>query len=410
VSEPRTVLTDADIAADPGTGRGGSAGTVLGKRPGRRPRPASLLAVAAAALLLVAPLYLDGSWLRLGLFAFAAAVGALGLTLLVGQAGQLSLGHSFFVAVGAYGYTFFAADRGGGAGPSGDGSPGAAAGLGLPPVVALVLAVLLAGAAGGAFSPIAGRLRGIYLGVASLGLVFVGLHILNNAEPLTGGAHGRDVPAFTLFGVTFDRVPGEALQVLGVPFGREEKLWYLAAALLVAAYLYYQNLVRGRPGRALRAVRDRELMAGIVGVPVARYKAYAFVVSSMYAGLGGVLLALVLGRVIPEAFGVALAIEFLAMVVIGGLGSAAGAVAGAAFVVCLPRILDRYAESLPFIASSSSISDSGGLEPAVVAQFAYGAAVIVLLLVEPGGVVAVGTRLRRRLRRGPSAPSHPQQG
>ena len=302
---------------------------------------------------------------------------------------------------------FFASDRGGN-GSGGDG-PGAAVGLGLPPVVALVLAVLLAGVAGWAFSPIAGRLRGIYLGVASLGLVFGGLHILNNAEPLTGGAHGRDVPGFVLFGLSFDRVPGEPLQVLGVPFGREEKLWYLVAALLVAAYLYYRNLVRARPGRALRAVRDRELMAGIIGVPVARYKAFVFVVSSMYAGLGGVLLALVLGRVIPDAFGVALAIEFLAMVVIGGLGSAAGAVAGAAFVVCLPRILDRYAEYLPFIASSSSISESGGLEPAVAAQFAYGAAVIVLLLVEPGGVVAVGSRLRRRLRRTPPAQSeHPK--
>jgi branched-chain amino acid transport system permease protein len=115
----------------------------------------------------------------------------------------------------------------------------------------------------------------------------------------------------------------------------------------------------------------------------------------------------VLGRVIPDTFGVALAIEFLAMVVIGGLGSAAGAVAGAAFVVCLPRVLDRYAEHLPFIASSSSISESGGLEPAVAAQFAYGAAVIVLLLVEPGGVAAVGNRLVRRLRLTPR-PAHPQ--
>jgi len=189
-----------------------------------------------------------------------------------------------------------------------------------------------------------------------------------------------------------------------VPFGKEEKLWYLALALTVVAYLYFRNLVRGRPGRALRAVRDRELMAGIIGVPVTRYKAYAFVVSAMYAGLGGVLFALVLGRVIPDAFGVALAVEFLAMVVIGGLGSAAGAVAGAAFVVCLPRLLDRYAEHLPFIASSSSISAPGGLEPAVAAQFAYGAAVIVLLLLEPGGIVAVGNRLARRLRRATSPP------
>src|SRR6185503_5724710 len=101
-------------------------------------------------------------------------------------------------------------------------------------------------------------------------------------------------------------------------------------------------------------VRDRELMAEIQGVPVVRYKAYAFVVSSMYAGLGGVLFALVLGRLVPDAFGVALAVEYLAMVVIGGLGSGAGAIAGAAFVVCLPKLLDRYAEHLPFIASSSS--------------------------------------------------------
>jgi branched-chain amino acid transport system permease protein len=391
VSDPQAVLTATSPDVDSGRPRSRAA------RRASRLRPGVLLALAVVAVLLLAPIYVDGSWLRTGLLAFASAVAALGLTLLIGQAGQLSLGHSFFVAVGAYGYTFFAADR-----TNSDAS--GAAGLGLPPALALALAVLLAGVAGLAFSPIAGRLRGIYLGVASLGLVFGGLHLLNNAEPLTGGAHGRDVPSFQLFGFTFDRVPGETLYVLGVPFGKEERLWYLALALLVAAYLYYRNLVRGRPGRALRAVRDRELMAGITGVPVARYKSYAFVLSSMYAGLGGVLLALVLGRLIPDAFGVALAIEFLAMVVIGGLGSAAGAVAGAAFVVCLPRVLDRYAEHLPFIASSSSISQAGGLEPAVAAQFAYGAAVIVLLLLEPGGVAAASNRLVRRLRR---LPRHP---
>jgi branched-chain amino acid transport system permease protein len=382
VSDPNAVLTAPSTGLDAGAAR-----RVTARVP-RRVRPGAVAGSFVAVALLVAPVYVDAAWLRMGLFTAAAAVAALGLSLLLGQAGQLSLGHSFFVAVGAYGYTCLAADRG-----------GEATGLGLPPVVALVLAVLLAGLAGLAFSPIAGRLRGIYLGVASLGLVFVGLHVLGNAEPLTGGAHGRDVPAFELLGVTFDRVAGETTLVLGVPFGKEEKLWYLATALLVAAFLYYRNVVRGRPGRALRAVRDRELMAGIVGVPVARYKAHAFVVSSMYAGLGGVLLALVLGRVVPDAFGVGLAVEYLAMVVVGGLGSAAGAVAGAAFVVCLPRLLDRYAEHLPFIASSSSISSAGGLEPAVVAQFSYGAAVVLLLLVEPGGLAAAGSRLLNRVHR-----------
>jgi branched-chain amino acid transport system permease protein len=361
----------------------------------RRRSPARVAATLAALVVALAvPLYVDSFWLRLGMFAFAAAVAALGLGLLLGQAGQLSLGHSFFVAIGAYGYTFLAAE---------DDTVGVSdpAGLGLPSVVALVLAVLLAGFAGLLFSPIAARLRGIYLGIASLGLVFVGQHVLFNAEALTGGFNGRDVPAFTLLGFRFDDVAGETLTVLGVPFGAEEKLWYLGLAVLVVAYLSCRNLVRGRPGRAMRAIRDRELMAEIMGVPVTRYKAYAFLVSSMYAGLGGVLLALAFGRIVPETFGLALSVEYLAMVVIGGVASPAGVVAGAVFVSCLPAVLERYAAVLPGLAPVGG----DGVSPAVAARFAFGAAVIALLLLEPGGAAAIGNRLRRRLRRRASSSS-----
>ena len=361
----------------------------------RRRSPARVAATLAALVVALAvPLYVDSFWLRLGMFAFAAAVAALGLGLLLGQAGQLSLGHSFFVAIGAYGYTFLAAE---------DDTAGVSdpAGLGLPSVVALVLAVLLAGVAGLLFSPIAARLRGIYLGIASLGLVFVGQHVLFNAEALTGGFNGRDVPAFTLLGFRFDDVAGETLTVLGVPFGAEEKLWYLGLAVLVVAYLSCRNLVRGRPGRAMRAIRDRELMAEIMGVPVTRYKASAFLVSSMYAGLGGVLLALAFGRIVPETFGLALAVEYLAMVVIGGVASPAGVVAGAVFVSCLPAVLERYAAVLPGLAPAGG----DGVSPAVAARFAFGAAVIALLLLEPGGAAAIGNRLRRRLRRRASSSS-----
>jgi branched-chain amino acid transport system permease protein len=344
--------------------------------------------VVALIVALAVPLYLDAFWLRLGMFAFAGVAAALGLGLLLGQAGQLSLGHSFFVAVGAYGYTFLAAE---------ERTIGVShqAGLGLPPVVALVLAVLLAGVAGLLFSPIAARLRGIYLGIASLGLVFVGQHLLFNMEALTGGFNGRNVPGFTLLGLSFDDLPGETLYVLGVPFGREEKLWYLGLAVAAIAYLTCRNLVRGRPGRALRAVRDRELMAGIMGVPVTRYKAYAFLVSSMYAGLGGVLLALAFGRIVPETFGMLLAVEYLAMVVIGGLASPAGAVAGAVFVSCLPAVLERYAAVLPGLAPDGA----EGISPAIAARFAFGAAIVALLLLEPGGAAAIGGRLRSRVRR-----------
>jgi branched-chain amino acid transport system permease protein len=344
---------------------------------------ASVTAVAGAALLAV-PLYVDAFWLQLGLFAFAAAVAALGLGILLGQAGQLSLGHSFFVAVGAYGYTFLAAE-------SRTLGVSHQAGLGLPPVLAAVLAVVLAGLAGLLFSPIAARLRGIYLGIASLGLVFAGQHVLFNSAPLTGGFNGRDVPGFTLFGFSFDDLPDQTLYVLGVPFGREEKLWYLALAVAAAALLYHRVLVRGRAGRALRAIRDRELMAGIMGVPVTRYKAYAFLLSSMYAGLGGVLLALAFGRIVPETFGYSLAIEYLAIVVIGGLASTGGMVAGAVFVTCLPAILERYVTAFPGLAPVGE----DGVSPAVAARFAFGAALIALLLFEPGGVAAIGNRLLR---------------
>jgi branched-chain amino acid transport system permease protein len=331
---------------------------------------------------LAVPFFADTFWLQLALFAMAAAVAALGLTLLLGQAGQLSLGHTFFLAIGAYGYTYLAAEDG----PLG-------AGLGLPPVLAAVLAVALAGLAGLLFSPIAGRLRGIYLGIASLGLVFFGLHILDNAPSLTGGDNGRSVPVFTLAGMRFAADPDNPRYVVNVLFGREQKLWYLFLIVTVVAYLYYRNLVRGRPGRALRAVRDRESMAEIIGVPVTRYKAYAFLISSMYAGLGGVLYALAFRRVVPETFGVALAVEYLAMVVIGGLGVAGGAIAGAAFVSWLPPVLEKYAVHLPGLATEPG---AAGINPSVAAKFIYGAAVIALLLFEPGGLAGVARRLRRR--------------
>jgi branched-chain amino acid transport system permease protein len=363
------------------------AAPVARRRRQRRLRPGHVLVAAGAVVALAVPFYATAFWLQLALFAFAAAVAALGLTLLLGQAGQLSLGHSFFVAVGAYGYTYLA-------GTNQTIGVSHQAGLGVPPLLAALGAVVLAGLAGVLFSPIAAHLRGIYLGVASLALVFGGQHVLYNAAPLTGGFNGRNVPVFELPGLRFETSREETLFVLGIPFGREEKLWYLCLAVTVVAYLYYRNLVRGRPGRALRAVRDRELMAGIVGVPVVRYKAYAFAVSSMYAGLGGVLLALAFGRIVPETFGIALAIEYLAMVVIGGLGSPAGAIAGAVFVSCLPAVLEKYAGVLPGLAPAGE----EGISPGVAAKFAYGFALVLLLLVEPGGLAAAAKRLARLTR------------
>jgi len=360
--------------------------------PAARPRAVRRSHVAAAAALvlaLVAPFYLEVFWLQVGVFAFAAMVAAFGLNLLVGDGGQLSLAHSFFIAVGAYGYTFFASA------PQQVGAD-EQAGWGLPPLLALVLAVGLAGVAGVLFSPIAARLRGIYLGVASLGLVLLGQHVLVNAKPLTGGFNGRDVPSFAVLGFRFDDLDGKTLHVLGVPFGRMEKLWYVGLVAVVAGWLFYRNVRASRVGRALHAVRDGEIAAAAMGVPVTRYKGAAFLVSSMLAGLGGVLLALAFRHIVPETFGVLLAIEYLAMVVIGGIGSPGGTVAGALFVSSLPVVLQRYADTLPLVADNPT---GGGVTPGIAARFCYGGVVVLLLLAEPGGLAALGQRARRRLDR-----------
>jgi branched-chain amino acid transport system permease protein len=341
-------------------------------------RPLRIGALAVTVVVLAGlPLFLESFWLQTGLFAMAAIVGAIGLTLLVGLAGQLSLGHAFFVAIGAYGYAYLA---GGGESP----------GLGLPPALALVGAVALAGLAGALFSPISGRVRGIYLGLASLGLVFLGQHILQNATSVTGGYEGVAVEPFSLLGFSFSDSDPDELTVLGVRYGQLERLWYVGLVLAGAAIWYGRNLVRSRPGRALASVRDGEVAAAVLGVDVVRYKAAAFTVSSMYAGLGGVLYALSFGRIVPESFGFLLSVDFLVMIVIGGAGSVGGAAAGAVFVTALPLILNHYSGSLPLLAEPGS----GGVGGSELSRFLYGVAIVAVLLYARDGLAGLVRRSR----------------
>ena len=325
--------------------------------------------VGIAVVLAAVPIWFESFWLQTGLFAMAAIIAAIGLSILVGVAGQLSLAHAFFVAIGAYGYAYLA-DK-------------------LPPLLALVAAVLLAGLAGALFSPIAGRVRGIYLGLASLGLVFLGQHILQNATGITGGYRGVAVPPFSVFGLEFTGADG--LVILGVPYGPLEKLWYLGLVLVAVSIWYGRNLVRSRPGRALATVRDSEVAAATNGIDVVRYKAAAFTVSSMYAGLGGVLMALAFGRIVPESFGLLLSIDFLVMVVIGGAGSVGGAAAGAVFVTALPLILNHYSGSLPLLAEPGS----GGVGAAEFSRLLYGAAIVAVLLFARDGLAGLVRRKER---------------
>lgn len=347
-----------------------------------RVRPVRAAATALALLVLLAlPLYLDSSWTIIGVFAMAAAIAAIGLSILTGTAGQLSLAHAAFLAVGAYSYAYLA-------GPADD---PASAGLGLPPLLAAVLAVVLSGLAGLAFSPVAARLRGFYLGVATIGLVFIAQHVLKNLGDVTGGVNGRSVPPLTVGGFELSGSnPSQYLAVLGVEYGGTERLWYVALALLVLTVVACGRILRGRPGRALKLVRDHEAAAAAMGISVQRAKATAFILSSALAGLGGVLFALASNFIGTGNFTLMVSLSYLAMVVIGGLGSIAGAVIGATFVTSLPLLLDKFSGSLGFLAAPGSDGYTAG----VVAQIVYGLAVIAIVLGRPDGVVSLLRALR----------------
>jgi branched-chain amino acid transport system permease protein len=378
VSETTTATVDSGSVRV-----GASAGA---SRPSRS-KVGPLLLVAGLLLLLLAPFFLDEYWLRTGFAAFGAIVGAIGLNLLVGTSGQLSLAHAFFLAVGAVTYTYVSGAPGGVATEVG--------GLEWPPGVGMILGVLFAGLAGLVFSPVAARLRGIYLGVASLGLVFIGVHLLNTWGSVTGGFNGRIAPDFSLFGFSFGSTDPR-LFVAGVPFREPHRLWYLGLVLAILSYIFARNLLKSRPGRALQTLRDSEVAASVMGVNVQRYKARVFLVSSMYAGLAGVLYALSIGSIAPESFGLVLSINFLAMVVLGGLGSVGGAVAGAAFVSALPLVFQRYADVLPFVTSGPG---QGGIVAGEAARYLFGLAIVLVILFEPGGLAGFARRFQRAPRK-----------
>jgi branched-chain amino acid transport system permease protein len=208
---------------------------------------------------------------------------------------------------------------------------------------------------------------------------------------VTGGFNGRTVPKFSLFGFSFSDTNPD-LFVANVPFGESERLWYLGLALALLAYLFARNLLRSRPGRALQTLRDSEVAAAVMGVNVQGYKARVFLVSSMYAGLAGVLYGLSIGSVAPESFALDLSVLYLAMIVLGGLGSVGGAVLGAVFVSALPLVFQQYAGSLPFVSEPGQ----GGVNAGQAARLLFGLAIVLVVLFEPAGLAGLARRTTRR--------------
>ena len=302
------------------------------------------------------------------------AIGALGLNLLTGYTGQVSLGHAFFVGVGSYTAAYLGATRE------------------WPLEVYLPAAALLGFVLGALIGPFALRLRGNYLVIVTLGLLFLGRHVFNNWDSVTGGNRGirlRDAD------MTLGPLDINDLVVFGRAYEREAALFWLTWALVALLAVVAKNLVRSRAGRAMQAVRDRDLSAEVIGVNLARYKVGAFAWSSAFACVAGVLNGLLIRQVGPDNFGLLLSITFIAIIIIGGVGTILGPLLGALFVIGGRDLISRNSSSSlldPIV--SSSAADAGWFTVGELNNVLFGVFIVVFLLVEPRGLVALWLRAK----------------
>lgn len=337
-----------------------------------------ILAIAFVVVILAVPLNIADSYVLTVLTtAGITAIAATGLNLLTGYAGQISLGHAFFVGAGA-----FAAQAFGGQ-------------LGLPFLVWLPLSAIFAGVLGAVVAPFALRLKGPYLAIVSLGLVYLGIYAARNLTPITGGLNGTVVTAPVSIGpLDFTR-----LQIGPFVLSREQGMFILCWLILALVLLATANIVRSRSGRAMQAVRDQDLAAEVLGVHMLPTMMNAFIVSSVIGGLAGGLLAVQLQYIRPENFGIELSIEYVAVIVIGGLASIWGPVLGALFIGLVPVLATWAAAYLPFIAQPGQ---QAGLSVTDFRLIVYGVLIVVFLLYRRSGLISFFSFSRASARRSPS--------
>jgi branched-chain amino acid transport system permease protein len=269
------------------------------------------LALLAAIIGLLPLVFPSTYYFRVGSLVWVSAFAAIGLNILMGQAGQVSLGHAGFFGMGGYAVAI---------GP---------AHLGMPVLTAVLAgAAISAGLAYLVGRPIL-RLKGHYLAIATLGLGVLVALVITTESRWTGGPDGMSVARLTVFGW---RASGSST-------------WYwISGGLLVLGAWVALNLTETPTGRAFRALHDSEVAARVVGIDVSRFKLQAFVIASVYASIAGSMLALMNGFINPDQAGFLHSVELVTMVVLGGLGSVVGSIVGAAVLVTLPQLLTVFQE------------------------------------------------------------------
>jgi len=302
-------------------------------------------------LVLLAPLALSDFYLGELALVCIYAIAGIGLMLLVGYTGLVSLGHAAFLAIGAYAHTWFISH-------------------GWPFPLALLKASLITALVGAVVGLPAMRMTGIYLAIATLAFAAIVDQVITRWESVTGGFRGMLVPK---------------AQFLGVDLSGSVAFYFLCLLLLLGCMVFALNILRSPTGRAMNAVRDSEISAQSMGIHLARTKSVAFALSAGFTGLAGGLLAHRLGYLAPDAFTVLLSIQLLLMVVVGGLGSLHGVIFGALFLGLLPQAIAMLRDALP-----PALGQVPGLEPGI-----FGLILILFLVYEPLGIYGRWLKIRQ---------------
>jgi branched-chain amino acid transport system permease protein len=321
------------------------------------------LGIVAVLFLVVAPLALSGYYLSILNLILIAIVGAVGLNLLVGYTGQISIGHAAFMSVGAY----------------------TAANLITRFDAPFWIAVPAGGAMAAAVGVLVGvpslRIKGLYLAIATLAAQLIIEWTINHVPAISGGIQAS--------------IPVPRPSVFGYELSSEAALYFFLMFFVVIGIVGALNVVRSRLGRAFVAIRDQDIAAEIIGINIFRYKLLAFAISSFYAGVTGVLYTYYLGIANYEQFQITVSIDYLAMIIIGGLGSILGSVFGAVFITLLPIAISWLIEGI-----GGAFFDSSQLVQAIsnVRLILFGVLIIFFLVVEPEGLNRLWRNIRNYFR------------
>jgi branched-chain amino acid transport system permease protein len=332
------------------------------------PLPTTRIGAAIVGLLFlfVIPLTFSEYGLSVVNLILIAVIGAVGLNILVGYTDQVSIGHGAFMSVGAY----------------------SAANLIVHTGAPFWIAIPVGGAAAALIGTLVGlpslRVKGLYLAIATLAAQLIIEWTINHVPAISGGAQSTiQVPAPSLFGNVLDQ---------------KWEVYYFLLFFVVLAMVGAANLIRSRVGRAFIAIRDQDIAAEIIGINITRYKLYAFAISSFYAGVAGVLYTYEYRIANYEQFQLPVSIDFLAMIIIGGLGSQLGPVFGAVFVTLLPILVRRFLEA--FGGYFLDPSDLAAIVPSLRLAI-FGGLIIFFLVVEPEGLNRLWRKARNYFRTWP---------